>query len=327
MYKKILVPLDGTPVSAVTLPLARALARTFGAELTLLRAVPGTSNDASAGKRQQARRYLGRIAEEFTEEPFRATSALRHGTAAQAILRAVAEDHHDLVLMATHGRQGIPRAVLGSVSAEVLAHSPVPVLLVKPGGKRVTKVRTLLVPVDGTPGGALALDAAITMARATGARIVLLEVAVPMPYYLAEPMDGGAFIPDPAWDEEARDDAQSYIDGLAERIRKLGLDVATRALIGGIADSIHQVADEEDADLVVMATHAHTGAARAVLGSVADEVVRTAARPVLLVRRDNRVRADEFGLERMAIDRPEVVAAVGQPAARSRQRLGFDPSA
>jgi nucleotide-binding universal stress UspA family protein len=75
------------------------------------------------------------------------------------------------------------------------------------------------------------------------------------------------------------------VAGLAERLRKTGLHVETRALRGEIGSTIHAVSDDTDTDLVVMSTHALTGPARAVLGSVADAVVRTSHRPVLLVRR------------------------------------------
>jgi nucleotide-binding universal stress UspA family protein len=77
----------------------------------------------------------------------------------------------DLIITRTHARAGLGRAVLGSVTERVLSVSGVPVLLLRPGRRRVTYVRTLLVPIDGSPGGAVALGTAIGLAQATGAAL------------------------------------------------------------------------------------------------------------------------------------------------------------
>jgi hypothetical protein len=98
-------------------------------------------------------------------------------------------------------------------------------------------------------------------------------------------------------------------------------------LLGGVAESIHRVADEVDADLVVMSTHALTGAARVFLGSMADTVVRTAARPVLVVHRDSQAHGDDYDIPPSEIELPELVAATVGPAPEARPALGFDPSA
>src|SRR5438093_160441 len=92
---------------------------------------------------------------------------------------------------------------LGSVAEGTLEHSPVPVLVQRPGGKHVTAIKTLLVPVDGSPGGALALGSAVVLARATRARIVLMQVVVPLAFALT--LSDASMAPayyDPAWDEE-----------------------------------------------------------------------------------------------------------------------------
>ncbi len=68
--------------------------------------------------------------------------------------------------MATRGRSGLQRAIIGSVAERTLVASPVPVLLQRPGGKRVKVIKRLLVPVDGSPGGALAQCAGVSLNRA-----------------------------------------------------------------------------------------------------------------------------------------------------------------
>lgn len=278
MFKTILVPLDGTASAATALPLARTFAHATDASLVLIRIVP--EGDPSG----EAERYVRSVAEELQDETIR--SVVRHGTPAHELVRAVRDESADLIVMATHGRVGLQRALLGSVAEHVVKHSPVPVALVRPGGKRVTRLQTLVVPTDGTAGAAYALGAAVGLARSTGARLTLVEAVEPYPLWLY----GGDFgiaptYVDPSWDDDALRAAQTYLSSVVARLKRAELDVQGTVRMGGAVDSIEAVADEVDADLVVMSTHAYTGPARALLGSTADAIVRTAKRPVLLVRR------------------------------------------
>jgi nucleotide-binding universal stress UspA family protein len=175
----------------------------------------------------------------------------------------------------------------------VLAHGRTPVLLVRPGGNPVSAVRTLLVPLDGSPGGAIALGIALGLSRATGAKLELVQVVVPFSAY-AYAGDGfgggGAFYWDPTWDDEALVAAKVYIDGMVVRLRHAGAVVDGRALMTNgsqsVATVINATAENVDADLVVMSTHALAGPVRALFGSVTEEVVRTGHRGALLIRRD-----------------------------------------
>jgi nucleotide-binding universal stress UspA family protein len=185
---------------------------------------------------------------------------------------------------------------LGSVAKRVVAESPVPVLLLRPGGHRVTHLTTVLIPVDGSPGSALALGTAAPLAQATGARIVLLQVILFLPSAHVHPW----VTINHRWEEEALESARGYVEGLASRLREAGITAEGRAVVGrreelpvdrptgSIPRTIAETANDVGADLIVMSTHALMGAERARLGSVADEVVRTARRPVLLVRQHYR---------------------------------------
>src|SRR5262249_15567482 len=127
--------------------------------------------------------------------------------------------------------------ILTSVARWVLANSPAPVLLLRPGGRPATPLGSLLVPVDCPPGGTIARGAATALGRATGAKIVLVEVVVPVPgsaYGVLPGMTLGGFI-DPAWDQEALKSARSYVDNLARHVRETGLTVECRVALGDVA--------------------------------------------------------------------------------------------
>lgn len=286
MFHTLLVPLDGTPEAAVALPPARALAAATGGSITLLRVVREAADLA------EAQAYLARVARELEGAGLRLATAVRVGDTADEIAAEARERHADLLVMARRGAPG--RAVPVSVTGRVLAELPLPMLLVRPGRRRVTRLRTLLVPVDGTPGGALALAAASGLARPTDARIVLLQVVAPLPAYVYDWLPGasvGGFV-DPRWDEAARLSAERYVALLVETRLQAGLRAEGRVVLGvfgTVAETIARVADEVDADLVVMSTHGLAGPIRSVLGSVAEAVVEAAEQPVLLVRRERMV--------------------------------------
>jgi nucleotide-binding universal stress UspA family protein len=228
---------------------------------------------------------LGRTRDELAASGLHVEVQLRRGEVAEQLVQAVGDHRADLVAMATHGRQGLARAILGSVASQVVVHGTTPVVLLRPGGKRVSQLRRLLVPVDGSPGGALGLAAAAGLARAAQARLILLIVAPRIPEYayaLASATPGSVSL-DPSWEQDGLCAAQTYVDGLSDRLRRHGLEVEGRARLGEPATTIIDMARDVDADLVVMSTHARTGLARAVLGSVTDRVVSSADRPVMVI--------------------------------------------
>jgi nucleotide-binding universal stress UspA family protein len=280
MFKKILVPLDGTPTAAVAVSLALRLARLASAELVLVRVVSANGSKAAAGQT-----YLDGVASDLPPDGPRAETLVRTGSPGEAIVAAVQDQQADLVVMATHGRSGLARATAGSVTEHVLTHSAAPVLTLRQGTESRAAMTKLLVPVDGTPGGTVALDVAVGLARTTGASIVLLQVTEPIHLSILDlPFGTLASAMEPSWEEEDRAAAQHYVDGLVARLQRIGVTAVGRSLIGSPAGTISQVARESEVDMIVMSTHALTGPVRTLLGSVADEVVRTSNRPVLLVR-------------------------------------------
>jgi nucleotide-binding universal stress UspA family protein len=294
VFKNILVPLDGTPSAAAAVPAASALARALGAQISLLRVIPrpATALDPHVEDLREACTYLEGVAA-HTQPADRVGTHVRSGEVTQSILTEIDERGVDLVVMATRGHGGIVRAVLGSVASEMVARSPAPVVLLREGGRQVTALNTLLVPVDRSPGSVLALGAARELARATGARLRLLEVVTPIPLWTYE-AGAGFYFPhqiDQDWDAATLASAREYVSDLGNRLRQQDLSADGLAImsnvVGDVPQAIVQTAEDVSADLIVMSTRAHTGPARAVLGSVADAVARSAQAPVLLLRYDH----------------------------------------
>jgi nucleotide-binding universal stress UspA family protein len=280
MFRHLLVPLDGTPQAAIALPLARTLATETGAAITLVYVAPDNSSPADRRTDMSMRERLRELTNELTMAGLQATASIRSGPVAAEIADVVRTRECDLVVMGTHGRVGVERILHGSVAGDVLSTSRVPTLLVRPGAQTTSRLATLLVPVDESPEGQLALGPASQLAALAGARITLVEAIPPLPASMAT-------IPvEPGWEAAALSRARAYLGGLAMRLVADGIAADAVARSGEIPRTIVSVAEEVEADLIVMSTRALGGPDRALLGTVADEVVRSANRPVLLVRRD-----------------------------------------
>ncbi|MFN8413523.1 MAG: universal stress protein [Anaerolineales bacterium] len=143
MYKKILIPLDGSPLAEAVLPHAKALAMAEGAELVILR-VPVIPNleflarDPIMAERvieeteKEAEEYLDLEALKLKKEGNKVTSILREGPIPETILAVAEETHADVIAMSTHGRSGIQRWLMGSVADRVVHHAHIPVMLIHP---------------------------------------------------------------------------------------------------------------------------------------------------------------------------------------------------
>jgi nucleotide-binding universal stress UspA family protein len=143
MYKKILVPLDGSPLAEAVLPHVQALAKSEGAEIVLLRvAVTPDPNlfhrDVAEGRQitdaieEEAMNYMETEATKLQKEGAKVTSITRDGTIPDTILEVAEETHADVIAMSTHGRIGIQRLLKGSVAEEIVHASHIPVMLVHP---------------------------------------------------------------------------------------------------------------------------------------------------------------------------------------------------
>ncbi len=291
MYDTLLVPLDGSTFSERALPLAVTLAQRMQARIILLHVISapvfpgGDTVEAERQTGEEAQVYLAHLASTIAAEGLHTETTLAYGQAAESILLEIKSAGADLVVMCSHGRSGLGRWIFGSVAEQVLAHSPVPVLLVRPTGEPValgpeSAQPALLVPLDGSPLAETALPHAATLARAFGSTILLLRTVEPsmLAYHYS--------LRDLAQESlrNEQDEAKAYLDAVAEHLRGDGLLVQTLVLIGWPSDVISYRGATLGPRLVIMATHGRSGVARLLLGSVALEVIRRCPLPVLLVR-------------------------------------------
>jgi nucleotide-binding universal stress UspA family protein len=145
-------------------------------------------------------------------------------------------------------------------------------------------IRSILVPYDFSETGQRALDFALDLAAPLSARVVLMFAYDVLAYGFPE-------APTMAMDTaEVERKAQKALEDLASRARRPGVAVEWVVRRGAAWSEINAAAKDARADLIVMGTHGRRGVARALLGSVAEKVVRTAPCPVLTVHGDAKER-------------------------------------
>lgn len=273
MYKRVLVPLDGSPASETILPVVRALVRQHNAAVTLLRVAPRRAE-------AEAREYLRARATEL--DATGVACEVRRGPVARAIRACAEETRAELIAMCTSGREGFRRMVLGSVADSVLRRGRLPVLLVRAEGMQTKqfRLRRILAPVDGSAQAESGLLHAQRLARAFDAEVLVLSVWDSMGYRL------GSF-PENELEMKKQEEhakAKFYIIEATHRLQAGGARVHWKLLSGPVSQCILDTAKVNSSDLIVMATHGATGITRIVEGSIAGEVLRDAKVPVLIVR-------------------------------------------
>ena len=293
MFTNVIVPLDGSHEATAALPVARTLAAAADARIRLLRVVRRPAGSHASDVHAAADYLDSVVRDELQTSALPTSTHVRSGDVVQEILNQVDEEEGAAIVMATRGHGGVVRAVLGSVASELLARSPVPIVLVGADGRPAGTLQTLLVPLDGSPESATALSTATALAQLTGANIVVLRVVTPTPAWVTQEVAlyDTALYADPSSDTDALVEARSYVADMAAGIRQQGVSAEGIASVGDAPRTITQTAQGVKADLIVMRTHARPGTARAILGSVADAVVRSSTTPVLLLR-DTPARRD-----------------------------------
>src|SRR5512140_1202816 len=145
MYRKILVPMDGSKTAEGVLPHAKALAYSEGAQLILLTVAanpaldyafsdPGIAQRAEEEQQTRSKKYIAEIETQLKSAGFKVSTLLRVGAVADVILQTAEELQVDVIAMSTHGRTGPARWLLGSVAERVVRNSKVPVLLIRAKG-------------------------------------------------------------------------------------------------------------------------------------------------------------------------------------------------
>jgi nucleotide-binding universal stress UspA family protein len=300
MPRRILVPIDGSRLAEVAIPVAVSLARAAKAQIRFVlvhepefSALPAFEMAVAvpAGPDQWRERVgsyldevLGRL--ELTDA-LRASACFLDGMAGPTLAKEIGTWRPDLVVLATHGRGPFSRFWLGSVADYLVRHVAVPLLLLKPNADRDwppadLHLNSIVLGWDFSPLGEAILDPVADLARLVGATVELVHVV--HPWVGPGPIDGPDY-----WDwsdtDELRKEAEGNLAGVANRLIRGGVSVRTRVEVGtSVPRTLVDLINNGPHDLIALTTHGSGGIRRALLGSVADKVIRGSDKPVLVLR-------------------------------------------
>lgn len=302
MLRTILVPLDGSALAERALPIAADIARRSGGAVHLVRAhipiaVVGATAEgaifsqdmlaADEALRHRAKEYLDATATRVAAEwGLRVSADTEDGSPAGLITDIADRIDADLVIMTTHGAGGFTPDWLGSVADSVIRHSHRPVLVLPENDAHLGETftpRRILVTLDGSALANAILPIARDLAIAFGAQIDLIRIVAPyVPGDVISTL--AADRPDPFGVDAESVHAKKSLDDAAADLHKVGIKTTvtvridlspTRCLLDHVK--------ETDPDCLAIATQGR-GISRIFLGSVADKLIRSAGRPVVVLR-------------------------------------------
>lgn len=312
MFKRILVPLDGSNRAEQAVPVAARLARASGGVVILVQVVPQIAN-FSVRKTSPEERYDENIIEEVNALPMnylaqvskmaeligvQTETRVEYGEVAPSILAAIEPLEVDLVVMCSHGYSGFKRWALGSITHKIIPHSTVPVLVMREGGPTLkTKTLSVLVALDGSPLAESVLTPVVQLAKALASTMrvtlhLLRVVDVPSGFGYGK-FAANAFADQ--YREEAKHEAQVYLSAIAQRLIDSEDTVpdfivtTSIAVNPDVAEALVQLTEEQlhtggRFDLLAMATHGRGGLQRWVMGSVTERVLHHTNLPLFIVR-------------------------------------------
>jgi nucleotide-binding universal stress UspA family protein len=310
MFKRILVPLDGSTRAEHVLPIARRLARVSGGSLIFLQVVDpewimqtAVTQDIIDYQYAAAESYLHTIAASEGCKELPSECLVLTGSAAKMILETATSHGADLIALCSQGYTGIKRWMMGSVADKVIRNASIPVFVCReeshiPTTPQLDETRPLriLIPLDGSSHARAVLEptAALIAAIASpsAAELHLLQVVPPLPHNAEKQQTTSR-------EASLQQKAKRYLKQTAEHLHE-GLAVPVIASLRipitwsvainkDIASEIVNIAETgENAtkpfDIIAISTHGLGGFARWTMGSITDRVIRSTKLPLLVVR-------------------------------------------
>jgi nucleotide-binding universal stress UspA family protein len=303
MYKTIMVPTDGSGFDREAILVALRVAERCDAKVRLVRVLTtgayfgmGASPEAVVATPETLRaehdaalsEIYALAAECRSISSADVTVDLEQGPIADILAGYAKRNDIDLIVISSHGRRGIARLSLGSVTDSLIRGTTIPVLVVKPKASYLLpeaskEFHHIVVPLDGSSLAEQILTPVIPLAKVEDAEITLLHVLSPS----GDMYENGD---DPAlpWWEKRVAGAQAYLSRRAAELRVQGIVATIDVVVGDkIAESITDYARRAGADLIAIATHGRGGLARVLRGSVADGVTKSAMSSILVFHPDS----------------------------------------
>ncbi len=288
MWKKILVPLDGSDLAELALPYAEELANAFKSEVILLH----VNEPAESHYRHMHELYMQEVADRMKERIRKVSPVVVSGKSADEIISYAEKNDVGLIIITSHGRSGIMSWATGSIASKLLQAAAVPLLMVRAAkprqeAQRPVLLNRILLPLDGSEAGGAAVEYVGELMSRFESEVILFGVVSSGRHirsvggldYISYPEEQVAMF---------KKEAEGYLDGVYRKLKrrkgtvKVALKVGDK--VGDVGQEIIKFAEEEGVNLIAISSHGHSGIKKWVFGSIANKVVQDSKAPVLVVK-------------------------------------------
>jgi len=282
-YRKILVAVDGSDSSKNAFRQACKIARDDKSWITVLTAIPlfedqfdvlSMKEKVSRTLREEGDKILAGIKKVAEEEDAYIRIILKEGSPFEVILNSAEENNYDLIVMGRRGISHLERALVGSVTAGVIAHSRRDVLVIPKDA--ILGWENILLSTDGSKYSAISSNKAIELAKSYGSNLTAVSIVDVTDEFYTEAPDAV---------EELIRKAKLYVEDIQKRAN--GLNINTLVQEGETYEVITDLAREFMSNVIVMGSHGRTGVKRFLIGNVAEKVIGYAPCPVLIAKTES----------------------------------------
>lgn len=296
MFERVLVPLDGSSLAESVLPHVVAFAKAFGSNCKLVRVLEGPATEDEVRpvdpldwriKKAQATSYLEEQAESLREAELDAEIVVLEGTPAARICEYAQEEGIGLIIMSSHGQSGISRWNVSSVVQKTAQRAHTSILIVRAYQPKATGLDSLrygkvVLPLDGSRRAEMALSPVTTLVQFHGAELLVVHAVVRPELPLRKPLsDEDRALVERLVDRNEKA-AKLYLDELKSQ---LAVAFEARTLVcTDVAASLRQLVRQEQADLLVLTAHGHSGDTQRPYGSLTLNFIEYGAVPLLIIQ-------------------------------------------
>ncbi len=302
MFDTILVPLDGSQLADCVLPHVLAMARSFNAEVTLLRMLEKNQTGTSAQlfdllnwqiNKTRSNLYLDKLKTRLQESKVRTQAVVLEGLVADGITEYAQNYGMKLIILSSHGRNGLTQWGISSITQKIILSAQTSLFIVRARQYRTPSdelletpvYQRILVPLDGSQRAENVLPIIKQLAQFHKAQIHLVQV-IQMPEMARQ-------MPPTPEDIELsnrvvarnQEEAEQYLEQRKSRSYLEGVIVQTHLLTNAnVAVALHQLADQERIDLVGLSAHGYSGNHQWPYGSLVNNFILYGKVPLLVVQ-------------------------------------------
>jgi nucleotide-binding universal stress UspA family protein len=302
MFDSILVPLDGSQLADCVLPHVVAIARSFDAEITLLRMLEKSQAGTSAQlfdlvnwqiNKTRADLYLEKTKAWLQGSNVRARKKIMEGLVADGITEYAQNQGTKLIILSSHGRNGLTQWGISSITQKIILNAQTSLLIIRAhqygihSGElsKTPLYQRILVPLDGSQRAENVLPIITQLANFHKSKILLVQVvqtpemARQMPPIREDIELSNRVV------ERNREEAERYLEELKSRSYLKGISVQTHLITSdNVAVALHQLGEQEEVEMVALSAHGYSGNHQWPYGSMVNNFVMYGKVPLLIVQ-------------------------------------------